>query len=90
MADKLACKLITVATAGTATQVDSTSRVMNRIRVHNPSTNTGLIYFGGPDLDSTHRNELNIGDNVELGSLDISQLYVTTAVNNEKVEVAFY
>jgi hypothetical protein len=90
MADKLACKLINVATAGTATQVDSSSRVVRRLRIHNPSTNGGLVYFGGPDLDATHRCELKVSELVELAQLDISQVYVTTAVNNEKVEVAYY
>lgn len=90
MADTPKALVITVATAGTATQVDSTYTSVTRVVVRNPYSNTDKVYFGGPDLDATHRYSLHVGEEKQLSNIDLTKLYVTVAVNNEKVEVLWF
>ena len=89
MSDQVTCKKLTIATAGTVTQVDSQVRIVRRATVRNPSTNAGLVYFGGSNLAATAQASLVVGAEFILYDIDIASLYVTTANNNEKVEIVY-
>ena len=57
--------------------------------------NNGLIFYGGPDIDATHRGELLGKESREFTApvgqdLDLSQLRIDASVNGEGVEVIYY
>lgn len=90
MADTPKALVITVAAAGTATQVDTIYVSVGRVIVRNPYSNTGKAYLGGPDLDATHRISLQVGEERLLTGIDLTKLYVTTEINGETVEILWF
>ena len=79
-------KVVTIATAGTPTQVDANSDHSVRMNILNPFRNTGVAYFGGSDLAATAQRTLERGESVDLYNVAPSMVYVDVAVNGESVE----
>jgi hypothetical protein len=90
MGNEIRAKVITIATAGTPTQVDNNYTVVDRIEVSNPAYNTGRIYIGASDLAATTRYSIEVGKSFILFRVDITKLYVDVSVNGEKVEVVLF
>ena len=91
MAVGISPKVITIATAGTPTQVDSSTERTERMNILNPFSNTGVVYFGASSsMDATTRRRLERGEAFDLFNVVPANIYVDVAVNNESVEVVFY
>ena len=90
MADSAKALVLTIAIAGTPTQVSSSLTSIGRVRVRNPYSNTGRVYVGGSDLDATHRFSLQVGEVLDIFNIDLTGLYVTVEMNNETVELLWY
>jgi hypothetical protein len=77
----------TIATAGTAEQVSTTSLVVEWIIIQAELNNTGVIVVGGSTVvaaEATRRGvALNAGDSVPLYGVDLSEVYVDTTVNGD-------
>lgn len=73
----------TITTAGTA-EVLGSSQVCRSIYIRAKSTNTGNVYVGTSNVDSTLAlKDLGPGDSVELSVLNIDQLYLDVDTNGE-------
>lgn len=83
----------TVTTAGTAEKLSATALPIRRAVVCALSTNTGVVVVGGSGVIAAAgtRNSpyLNAGDTIELGSVDLSAVYVDSTVNGEGVAVYY-
>lgn len=84
----------TVTTAGTRVQV-STDALLN-VRsavVQALATNTGVIYVGGSNVDSTHGVTLQPGESITLevegDHLNLSSVYIDAATNGDKANVIY-
>jgi hypothetical protein len=80
-----------VTTAGTAVKVLTTDDGYYTLIIKALSTNTGLIYVGNSDVDSTNGFELDAGEEtiivISEGQLDI---YIDSSVNLEGVSYIYY
>lgn len=91
---------VTIATAGTPVPLSATQILTPGCLIQAATTNTGLVYVGGSDLDGTHRGiELPPGAAIEvegpmIGSMleefDLSQIKVDAATNGDKVLVSYF
>lgn len=89
--------VVTVPTAGTAVPVSSTQLTCTGVEFYVPSTNTGVIYIGGSNVDNTMRPIAKTGSwsppdtalSGTSGMYDLSQIYVTSANNNDTVIVTY-
>jgi hypothetical protein len=77
-----------VAAAGTAEAlVASTKSWYTSVTIVAYSTNTGRVFYGGSDVDSSTQVGLNPGDSVTFSSkphgIDIGNVYLDVAVNGE-------
>lgn len=75
-----------VAAAGTAEALAAdTDLTSGYINIKALSTNTGLVYVGDSDVDSTNGYPLAAGESVALTVANLNQVYVDAAVNGEAV-----
>lgn len=88
---------VVVAVAGTATPISGSQIFAKSVFIQGKATNTGLIRVG---FSSTQINmELSAGrgvtiqgdnsDNGTTAKLDLSQIFVTSTINNEEAIVAY-
>lgn len=79
-----------VTTAGTAVALeDGTVDLVRGLTIIALSTNTGRIFLGGADVDSSTNVGLNPGDALNLNGpngLKLSDTYIDAAVNGEGVD----
>jgi hypothetical protein len=77
----------TVTTAGTEVPLTASSQPANcAVSVKALSTNTGLIYLGGPSVSSTDGYELSASEQVILDFVsDLINLWIDSSVNGEGV-----
>lgn len=87
--------VVTVATAGTAVQVSTTSRKVIALTVRARAANTGNMFAGGSDVDNT-KAPLDASDSVSfvapqssLGPLqfDLTSIWIDASVNGEIADV---
>ncbi len=80
----------TVTTAGTAVQLSSTRRLARSLLIVAHDNNTGRIFVGGSDVDSSTHRGLLAGDSVAFNNpakaYDLSTTYVDSTVNGEGVD----
>jgi len=80
----------TVSSAGTAVQLSAAPEAVRRISVTAQSGNTGDIYLGKSDVDSTNGKTLSPGESVTLdfspGTEPLDTFYVDAATNGDKAE----
>jgi len=80
-----------VTTAGTAVKILSTDEGDYTLIIKALSTNTGLIYVGNSDVDSTNGFELSAKEEaiivIKEGSMDI---YIDSSINGEGVSYIYY
>ncbi len=80
-----------VTTAATAEQLSSTSIIVTSFSVCAKSANTGYVYVGGADVDSTNTKRMSSGECVAFLPQDsqprynLLHLYVDVSVNGEGV-----
>lgn len=83
----------TVTTAGTAVKLNSSSLPVRRAVVCALATNTGQVVVGGAGVIAAvgTRNSpyLNAGDTLELGAVDLTNVYIDSTVNSEGVTVYY-
>ena len=90
---------ITVAAAGTAQPLSATKLIASSVIIQADHDNTGLIYVGDEDVDSTHTLAvLEAGDALEIDSelfdgngqqYNLGQIYVDASVSSDKVRVGY-
>ena len=79
----------TVAAAGTAEAMSSTSQRVRSVTIVAKSSNTGQVYIGGSDVASTTNAGLAPGDALEIPSeswLDLSDVYIDVDTNGEGID----
>lgn len=91
--------VVTIASAGTAVQVTSQDISTPAAYVQADSLNTGKVYVGDADVDSTNGIELAAGESVTLDGTAflrgdatkfiLSDIWVDTATNGNKVRVSY-
>jgi len=74
-----------VASAGTAEALATTQALQRGVLVKALSTNTGLMYVGDEDVDSTNGFELEAGDMTYIEIDDLAKVYVDAAEDGEGV-----
>ena len=74
-----------VASAGTAEALAGTQALQRGVLVKALSTNTGLMYVGDEDVDSTNGFELEAGDMTYIEIDDLAKVYVDAAEDGEGV-----
>lgn len=90
----------TVTNAGTATQVSTSNLYVTSVYFEALGTNTGYIYVGLSDVTSTlYMTRLAAGEGFTIDTdsfghtdkteLNLTNLYVNSSVNNEKVQVSY-
>lgn len=88
---------VTVTTAGTAVRVSAASRKVSALAVKSISTNTGLMYLGGTDVDNTFA-PISAGDSFSLQApqtmgntieFDLADLWVDASVSGEFLDLYF-
>jgi hypothetical protein len=90
---------VVVSLAGTAVALSSTQLLVKNVVVQAENGNTGLIYLGGSDVDSTNGYELSAGLGIALADLqsdigkgdyiDLAQVYVDAATNADAIRVLY-
>jgi len=73
----------TVATAGTAVQLQSSANLSLTIKAL--AGNTGLIYVGDSSVDSSNGFELSAGDSVSIAVSQNNLIWIDASVSGEKV-----
>ena len=79
----------TVAAAGTAEALSSSSQRVKSLAVVAKTGNTGQVYVGGSDVASSTNDGLAAGDTLTLPSvnwLDLNAIYVDVDVSGEGVD----
>lgn len=84
-----------VASAGTAVQLEETSRPVVSLLIIAHSDNTGRIFYGGSDVDSSTQKGLEGGESVtipaplrgaSMGSFDITDYFIDAATSGDGVD----
>ncbi len=78
----------TVAAAGTAEALSAAKRV-KALTIVAKAGNTGQVYIGGSDVDSSTNDGLDAGEAVTFeagGWMDLADIYVDAGVNGEGVD----
>jgi hypothetical protein len=85
-----------VASAGTALAIDSTTRVVRSVTITALSSNTGKIFYGGADVDSSTQVGLDPGESKSFSrtpdargrgmTFDSAELFIDAAVTGEGVD----
>jgi len=79
-----------VTAAGTAETLVASSTIVDSVTIKAKSANTGDIYVGGSDVDSTHGIVLDAGQAVNnMVCDDLINVYVDSSVNGEGVEYIY-
>jgi hypothetical protein len=91
---------VVVSSAGTPVQLSASSIYTPGVLIQAATTNTGIIYVGGSDLDATHRgNEIPPGAALEITGpkiggteeeFDISSIKIDAATSGDKVAVSYF
>lgn len=92
------CEVITVTTAGTAVALASSKELVKKLVIQALKGNTGDMYVGASDVDSTSENGICLDAresftltpdmiNGNDDYIDISKIYVDASVNGEKVAI---
>lgn len=99
MAQKLFTgSVVTVASAGTAEQIDSTQIPVTSIFIEASDTNTGNIYIGDSTVSSSDGIPLAAGQSLSLGSdmiprqadeLYLSDLYIDADTNGNEARISY-
>lgn len=77
---------VTVTTPGTAEPLAEEETPLYRcVFIRALSTNTGIVYVGGEDVDSDSGHELEVGDLIAVEVADLSTVYVDAAEAGEGV-----
>ena len=79
----------TVAAAGTAEALSSSSQRVRSLTIIAKASNTGQAYIGGSDVDSNTNDGLAPGDALEIPSenwLDLADIYIDVDTNAEGVD----
>ena len=79
----------TVAAAGTAESISSTSQRVTGVTIAAKTSNTGQVYVGGSDVASTTNAGIAPGDALEIPSeswLDLNDVYIDVDTNGEGVD----
>lgn len=90
---------VTVTTAGTEVQLSSTTIRASSVTIQALNTNTGFIYVGDSNVASGRGIELDAGQAITISAdlsgrpggdeIDLSDIYVDSSVNGEKVKVVY-
>lgn len=78
-----------VAAAGTAEPLSASSVFAHEGNIQAHQSNGGLIYVGGPDVDSSNGFVLEAGDNFPFSALNLQNIYIDTSVNGNGVRVVY-
>lgn len=89
-------KLVT--TAGTSVALYATEKLLPKVKVRALTTNTGAIYIGDSTVSASIGYPLAAGVELDLDDLlssdsdviDISKIYIDSAVNGEGVALIYY
>jgi hypothetical protein len=73
----------TVTTAGTAVHLDDVD--CKSVSIKALASNTGTIYVGGSDVDSTNGLELAAGESIDVAIDNVSRFYIDASVDGEGV-----
>ena len=79
----------TVAAAGTAEALSSTPQRVLSLAIIAKSSNTGQVYVGGSDVDSSTNGGMAPGDSLELSggnAMDLADIYIDVDTNGEGVD----
>ena len=90
MAYKPRALAIDLASAGTAQQISSSTLIVHRADFSVPNANTGVMYIGGSDIDSTHRRTLEKGETFSMFNVDLSTVYFDGANTSDDLQVVYY
>lgn len=90
MAFKPRALALNLTSAGTPQQVSSTSVVTHRADFRVPNANTGVMYLGGSDQDSTHQITIEKGETFTLFHVDLSTVYFDGANTNDDLQLIYY
>ena len=77
-----------VTTAGTAVALSASRRVRS-VSIRAKAGNTGQIYVGGSDVDSTVNDGLDASESISfdsVGWMDLADIYVDADTNGEGVD----
>ncbi len=74
--------------AGTAVQISSTSTPIKAISIKALSTNTGIVYVGDADVDSSNGRELEAGESIDIDIDNLTKVWIDVSVNGEGVSFA--
>lgn len=78
----------TVTNAGVAETLVAASRAVKSVSVKALSTNTGVVYVGDVNVDSTNGRELQAGESLDIDIDDLVKIYLDVSVNGEGVSYA--
>jgi hypothetical protein len=74
-----------VAAAGTAEALAASQALMHGVTVRAKTDNTGIIYVGDSDVDSTNGFELEAGESILIYTDNLANVYIDASVNEEGV-----
>ena len=83
---------VAVSSAGTAVQLETTATLWNSVVIVAKGNNTGRIFIGGSDVDSSTTRGLAAGDWVSISPpnkahhVDLSTIYVDASDSGEGVD----
>jgi hypothetical protein len=91
---------VTVVSAGTPVVLSASKIMVAGCLIQAPSTNAGVVYVGGADLDATQRAaELSPGSAIEIvgpsirgieEEFDLARIKVDAANSGDKVSVSYF
>lgn len=79
-----------VASAGTALILDATNYELSSLMIIAHNDNTGQIYYGGSDVDSSTQRGLDAGESIVLGMsrtpIVLNTVYIDAGTTNDGVD----
>lgn len=89
--DRFICGQESVAVAGTAQALDTAARRVSAVMIIAHDNNTGRIFVGGSDVDSSTQRGLAAGESVSLGGAEeppfnIGEVFIDSSVSGEGVD----
>ena len=76
---------VDVPSAGTAVQLSATSVPIESVIIKALAGNSGMIYVGGSDVDSSNGFELDAGESMAFDFNDLSEIWVDTSNSGDDV-----